>query len=243
MDLDDRVALVTGAGVRVGAALAQGLAEAGCHVALHYHRSRGPAGETAATVRATGREAALLQADLTDAVAARDLADRVLKAFGRLDIVINSAAVMERQPIEAVTPASWDRTFQINLRAPFFVVQGAIEVLRRARGHVINIADVAAYRPWPAYVPHSASKAGLVMLTRALARALAPDVQVNAVAPGPVLLPADWGDDEMRQTVARVPLGRLGHPDDVVSAVRYLLGAGDYVTGTTLVVDGGELLR
>lgn len=243
MDLENRVALVTGAGVRIGAALARSLAAAGCHVAVHYHRSTGPARETAAAVRAAGRDAALLQADLADAEAARTLGGRVVEALGRLDIVINSAAVMERQPIESVTPESWSRTLDLNLRAPFFVVQGALDALRQARGHVVNLADVSAFRPWPGYPPHSVSKAGLVMLTRVLARALAPDVQVNAVAPGPVLLPPGWGRDETAETIARVPLNRLGSPDDVVSAVRYLLEGGDFVTGTTLVVDGGELLR
>jgi len=243
MDLENRVALVTGAGVRVGAALAKSLAAAGCHVAVHYHRSTGPARETAAAVRAAGRDAALLQADLADAEAARTLGTRVVDALGRLDIVINSAAVMERQPIESVTPESWNRTLDLNLRAPFFVAQGAVGALRRAKGHIVNIADVSAFRPWPGYLPHSVSKAGLVTLTRVLARALAPDVQVNAVAPGPVLLPPGWGAEETAETLARVPLGRLGSPDDVVGAVRYLLEAGDFVTGTTLVVDGGELLR
>jgi len=243
MEIENCVALVTGAGVRVGAALARGLAQAGCHVAVHYHRSAAPAADTAAAVRAAGREAALVQADLADPQAALTLATRVIEALGRLDIVINSAAVMERQPIEDVTPASWNRTLDLNLRAPFFVVQGALEALRRARGHVVNVADVSAYRPWPGYLPHSVSKAGLVMLTRLLARSLAPDVRVNAVAPGPVLLPPGWGAKETEETLARVPLKRLGTPGDVVAAVRYLLEAGDFVTGTTLVVDGGELLR
>jgi len=243
MELENCVALVTGAGVRVGAAIARGLAALGCHVAVHYHRSAGPAAETAAAVRAAGRETALVQADLADAAAALAVGARVVEALGRLDIVINSAAVMERQPMERVTPESWDRTLDLNLRAPFFVVQGSLDALRRARGQVVNIADVSAYRPWPGYLPHSVSKAGLVMLTRVLARALAPDVRVNAVAPGPVLLPPGWGAEETADTLTRVPLERLGSPSDVVQAVRYLLQSGDFVTGTTLVVDGGELLR
>lgn len=242
MDLDGRVALVTGAGVRVGAAIATGLSQAGCHVALHYHRSSGPVQETAAAVRAAGREAHVIQADLTDVTAARGLAAAVVDRLGRIDVVVNSAAIMERQSIEEVTPESWDRTMALNLRAPFFVVQGAMPWLRRTRGRVVNIADVGSFQPWPSYIPHSVSKAAIVMLTKALARVLAPDVQVNAVAVGPVLLPPGWDDAAARDVVRRVPLGRLGSPGDALAAVLFLLQGTDFATGSTVVVDGGQLL-
>ena len=243
MDLAGRIALVTGAGRRVGQAIALGLAQAGCDVAVHYHATAAGAEQTAAQIRAIGRTAALVPADLRDPLAARGLAGRAAAAFGgRLDVLVNSAAIMVQQPLEQVTPDSWDATLDLNLRAPFFVAQGAIDYLRRARGRIVNIADVAALEPWPTYLPHSVSKAGVVMLTRGLARALAPDIAVNAVAPGAVLLPEAW-DDETRAHFARTtPLGRLGSPADVVGAVRYLLES-DYVTGTVLVVDGGRAIR
>jgi pteridine reductase len=250
--LEGAAALVTGAGTRIGQAIAIGLAQAGCDVAIHYHGSARGAEETARQVREAGaserggragRRAALLQADLTDAARARSLADEAARALQRLDIVVNSAAIMVRERVEDVTPESWNATLDLNLRAMFFVSQGAIAHLRRARGKIINIADLAGLEPWPTYIPHSVSKAGVVMLTKALARALAPDIAVNAVAPGAVLLPED-GDPQTRDHIRdTTPLARLGSPADVVAAVRFLLEGTDYATGTVLVIDGGRLIR
>jgi pteridine reductase len=241
--LEGTAALVTGAGRRIGQAIAVGLAESGCDVAVHYHGAAAGAEATQRAVATAGRRAELVQADLSDAVAARQLADRAARALGRLDVVVNSAAIMVRQPVDAVTPESWDATLDLNLRAMFFVSQGAIPHLRKAKGKIVNIADLAGLEPWPNYVPHSVSKAGVVMLTKALARALAPDIAVNAVAPGAVLLPDDWDErtrDHLRETT---PLDRIGSPADVVAAVRFLLTGTDYATGTILVVDGGRLIR
>ena len=243
MNLAGRVALVTGAGRRVGQAIALGLARAGCDIAVHHHGSAAGGAETVAAVRALGRRAELVPADLGDAMAARGLADRAVAVLGRLDILVNSAAIMVRQTIEEVTPESWDRTLDLNLRAYFFTAQGALPHLRRVQGRIVNLADIAGLEPWPAYVPHCVSKAGVIMLTKGLARALAPDITVNAVAPGAVLLPDDWDEATRAHFAETTPLGRLGSAEDVVGAVRYLVEAGDYVTGTVLVVDGGRLLR
>ena len=243
MQLEGAAALVTGAGSRIGQAIAIGLAQSGCDVAIHYHDSAKGAEETARAVRSARRRAELLQADLTDAAAARGLADQAARALKRLDVVINSAAIMVREPVETVTPESWDATLDLNLRAMFFVSQGAVPHLRRAKGKIVNIADIAGMEPWPAYVPHCVSKAGVIMLTKALARALAPDVAVNGVAPGAVLLPEDWDEQAREHIRSTTPLERLGSPDDVVAAVRFLLAGTDYVTGTVLVVDGGRLIR
>ena len=248
MRLEGTAALVTGAGRRIGQAIAIGLAHAGCDVAVHYHGSAQGAEETARAIRGAGdgrggRRVELLRADLSDAAAARGLADQAARLLKRLDIVINSAAIMVRQPVEDVTPESWDATLDLNLRAMFFVSQGAIPHLRRAKGKIVNLADVAGLDPWPAYVPHSVSKAGVVMLTKALAAALAPDIAVNAVAPGPVLLPEKWDAATRERIRATTPLGRIGEPADVVAAVRFLLADTDFVTGTVLVVDGGSLIH
>ena len=243
MRLDGAAALVTGAGRRIGQAIAIGLAQAGCDVAVHYHGSAEGAEQTARAVRDAGRRAELLQADLSDAVAARGLADQAARAFKRLDIVVNSAAIMVREPIETVTPESWDRTLDLNLRSVFFVSQGAIPHLRRAQGKIVNIADLAGLEPWPAYGPHCVSKAGVVMLTKVLARALAPDIAVNAIAPGAVLLPEEWDAKDRQHIRDTTPLERLGSPADVVAAVKFLLAGTDYVTGTVLVIDGGRLIR
>ena len=243
MRLEGAAALVTGAGRRVGQAIAIGLAQAGCDVAVHYHGSADGAQETARAVEQAGRRAKVLQADLSDAAAARRLPEQAAAAFKRLDVVVNSAAIMVREPVEEVTPESWDATLDLNLRAMFFVSQGAIVHLRRAKGKIVNIADLAGLEPWPAYVTHCVSKAGVIMLTKALARALAPDIAVNAIAPGAVLLPDEWDEKSRQHIEATTPLARLGAPADVVAAVKFLLAGTDYVTGTILVVDGGRLIR
>ncbi len=243
MRLEGAGALVTGAGRRVGQAIAIGLARAGCDVAVHYHGSASGAEQTARAIRGAGRRAELLQADLNDPQAARGLADQAARVLKRLDVLVNSAAIMVRQPVEEVTPESWDATLDLNLRATFFVSQGAIPHLRRAKGKIVNIADLAGLEPWPAYVPHCVSKAGVVMLTKALARALAPDIAVNAVAPGAVLLPEDWDEQSGEHIRETTPLNRLGTPADVVAAVRFLLADTDFATGAVLVVDGGRLIR
>ena len=242
-DLKGKVALVTGGARRLGRAIVEALAADGAKVAIHYHASAESADETAAAVRAAGHESPeLFAADLTDAVQAEDLPRRVVTNLGRLDILINSAAVMLRQPFGTVTSAQWDAVLNLNLRAYFFVAQGAAPALRAARGAIVNISDLAAHQVWPSYLPHTIAKSGIEALTRGLARVLAPEVTVNAIAPGGVLLPDDTTAEEAAHTVAQVPLSRLGHPSDVTAAVRYLL-ASRYVTGTTMVIDGGRLLR
>ena len=243
MRLDGAGALVTGAGTRIGQAIAIGLAQSGCDVAIHYHGSADGAEDTARAVRAAGRRAELFQVDLTDARAARGLAADAARRLERLDVLVNSAAIMVQERLEDVTPESWNATFDLNLRAMFFVSQGAIPPLRRSKGKIVNMADIAGLEPWPGYVPHCISKAGVIMLTKGLARALAPDIAVNAIAPGAVLLPDGWdrqASDHIRETT---PLKRLGAPADVVAAVRFLLESTDYVTGTILVIDGGRLIR
>lgn len=243
MRLAGAAALVTGAGRRIGQAIAIGLAQSGCDVAVHYHGSAKGAEETASAIRAAGRRAELLPADLSDAAAARNLADQAARALKRLDVVVNSAAIMVHQSVESVTPESWDATLDLNLRAMFFVSQGAIPHLRRSKGKIVNIADLAGLEPWPTYLPHCVSKAGVIMLTKALARALGPDIAVNAVAPGAVLLPEEWDDTSREHIRETTPLERIGTPADVVAAVRFLLADTDYATGTILVIDGGRLIR
>jgi len=243
MELVGRVALVTGAGRRLGRALAAALAGRGMTLALHHHASGEGALALRDEIRAAGGRAECLAADLTDADVARDLPGRAIAAFGRLDVLVNSAAVMPRLRFEETTPEQWDAILDLNLRAAFFCTQGAAAALREARGRVVNLADLAGLEPWPAYAAHSVSKAGVVMLTKVLALSLAPEVTVNAVAPGAVLVPEDY-DEAARSWLARsTPLGRLGSPADAVGAVLYLLERGDYVTGTTLVVDGGRHIR
>ena len=242
MDLRGRVALVTGAGRRVGRALAVALGTEGMTVGVHYHASDAGARETARMIERAGGKATLLAADLTGDDTAAGLIDDVVHRLGSLDVLVNSSAVMERTPLGEVTARQWDAMMALNLRAPFLLSQAAAPHLARARGAIVNIADLAAFETWPAYIPHGISKAGVVYMTRALARTLAPDVRVNGIAPGAVLLPDQWNEDDAAKLRESTPLRRLGSPDDVVGAMLYLLRA-DYVTGEVIIVDGGRHVR
>jgi len=243
MKLAGRTALVTGAGRRLGAAFAWALAERGMRLALHHHASAAGALELRERIRAAGGDAECFGADLRDAAVARALPQRVVAHFGGLDVLINSAAIMERVGFEETTPELFDQVMDVNLRSVFFVTQGATPALRAASGRVINIADLSGLEPWPSYTAHSLSKAGVVMLTKVLARTLAPAVTVNAIAPGTVLVSDSYDEATRARLVDATPLGRLGQPDDAVAALLYLLEGGDFVTGEVLVVDGGRLLR
>jgi pteridine reductase len=242
MELAGRTALVTGGAHRVGRALSTALAEAGMRVAIHYNSASAEADALERELAARGSECRTYQADLTRPEAPASLIAAVTGDFGGLDVLVNSAAVMLRTPVDTVTPDEWDAMFALNLRAPFFVSQAARAALQAAHGCIVNLADLAAFETWPEYIPHGISKAAVVQMTRALARAFAPDVRVNAIAPGAVLLPDAWDDATRAHFAATTPLRRIGSPDDVVQALLYLLRA-DYVTGDTLVVDGGRRVR
>jgi len=243
MDLGGRVALVTGAGRRLGRAMAGALAARGMVLAIHHNASGGGAAELREEIVAAGGRAACFPADLTDAVAARELPERVVAEFGRLDVLVNSAAVMHRLRFEDTTPEQYDAIMDLNLRAAFFCAQGAARALRAAKGKIVNLADLAGLEPWPGYAAHSVSKAGVAMLTKVQALALAPDVTVNAIAPGAVLVPDDYDRAERERLARDTPLRRLGRPEDVTAALLYLLEGGDFLTGEVLVVDGGRILR
>jgi pteridine reductase len=243
MELRGRVALVTGAGRRLGREMARALAGRGMTLAIHHHASSTGAAELRDQIAAGGGRAECFSADLSDAAAAAELPRRVAAELGGLDVLVNSAAVMRRLSFEETTPAQYDAVLDLNLRSVFFTTQGAAPTLRAARGKVVNLADLSGLEPWPGFAAHSVSKAGVVMLTRVLARALAPEVTVNAIAPGTVLVPEEYDAAERERLARTTPLRRLGSPEDATAALLYLLEGGDFVTGETLVVDGGRLLR
>ncbi|HLA88883.1 MAG TPA: SDR family oxidoreductase [Gemmatimonadaceae bacterium] len=237
--LDGRVALVTGAGRRLGRAIAVALAADGARVAVHYHVSADGARETLATIERVGGRAAAYRADLRDPGASERLVADVAKDGARLDLLVNSAASFVRTPLGTVTPAEWDEIFALNLRAPFFLSLAAARAMGDSGGAIVNLSDHMGFESWPAFAPHGISKAAVSAMTRTLASALAPKVRVNAVAPGAVLPPEDWPEEERRRFAERTPLGRVGTPDDVAHAVLFLATA-EYVTGVTLFVDGGR---
>lgn len=236
------VALVTGAGQRVGQAIALALGAEGMRVAVHHHASGEGARRTASALRGLGVETATFAADLREGDTPARLVGEVVARFGGIDLLVNSAAVMRRLPLETVTPAEWDETFAVNARAPFFLALAAARAMGERGGAVVNIADHLAHESWPLLVPHAISKGAVESITRQLAVQCAPRVRVNAVVPGAVLPPEGWSADAQRTFEAGTPLRRLGTPDDVAQAVVYLASA-PYVTGEILFVDGGRHLR
>ena len=242
MEIDGKVALVTGAAKRVGRSIALALAERGAELVVHYHGSEHEAQEVLARAKQWGGKPVAARADLSRSADIDALVETAVRAFGRIDILVNSAAIFYRTPFATVTEADWDRFLTVNLKAPFLLCRRAGELMsRQGSGKIVNVADIAGAKVWAEYIPYSVSKAGLLALTTGLAKALAPAVQVNAIAPGTVLLPDGSSPEEREQALARVPLKRLGSPEDIARAAVYLIQS-DFVTGEVLSVDGGQRL-
>jgi pteridine reductase len=236
--LSGKVAAVTGGASGIGEATARRFAEEGAQVAiadLDAERGR----MVAAEIGAKGGRAIFREIHAGREAECAAFIQAARQELGRLDILVNNAAVFFRTPVETTTPAQFDELVAVNLRAPFFCSQAAARAMGRRGGRIVNIADVGAVRAWPGYVPYGVSKAGVVMLTRGLAAALAPRVQVNAVAPGVVLLPEGFPRESARRLAARIPMGRHGTPADVAQAVRFFATCSPYITGQVLFVDGG----
>jgi NAD(P)-dependent dehydrogenase (short-subunit alcohol dehydrogenase family) len=238
--LQGRVALVTGSAKRLGRAVALRLAEEGADVVIHYRSSTPDAQSAVAEIENFGRRGFAIAADLNSVADIKRLFDEAAKQFGRLDILVNSAANFLPASIISTTEEIWDASLDTNLRAPFFCAQAAAPLLRRTRGTIINFADTGGLLGWPGYIAHSVSKAGVVMLTKVLAKALAPEVRVNAIAPGTITMPGDppeWEEDFIKCA----PLHRTGKPSDIGDAVVFLAQS-KFITGQVLVVDGGRTL-
>jgi len=239
--LAGRVALVTGAGKRLGRAVALRLANEGADVAVHYGKSAAEAREVVREIEKLGRRAIALQADLTRVVEIQQLVAGVAKEFDRLDILVNSAANFLETKFGATPESLWDAALDTNLKAPFFCAQAAAPYLAQSgKGIIINFADIGGLLGWREFLPHSISKAGIVLMTRVLAKELAPKVRVNAIAPGTITMPGDppeWKADFIK----RAPLGRTGRPEDIADAVMFMIGA-EFITGQVLVLDGGRTL-
>ncbi len=238
-----KVVLITGGARRVGAGICRRLHAAGANLMLHYRSSAGEARLLQAELnRARAGSVALIQTDLLDVAKLPSLVEQTLATFGRLDGLVNNASSFYPTPVGEIALAAWDDLVGTNLRAPLFLSQAAAPALRRTQGAIVNITDIHAERPLRHYVVYTVAKAGLAGLTRSLARELAPDVRVNAVAPGPILWPDDGQFDELsrQRIVSHTPLRREGSPDDIARAVHFLLADAPYVTGETIAVDGGR---
>ncbi|MGH8150759.1 MAG: pteridine reductase [Steroidobacteraceae bacterium] len=239
--LEGQAALVTGAAHRIGAEIARTLHAAGAAVVLHYRGSEHAAAELAGRLNtARPRSAVALQADLLEAARLAPLVADAAAAFGRLDILVNNASSFYPTPLGSIGERDWESLMGPNLKAPLFLAQAAARELKAARGLVLNLVDIHGFRPLKGYPVYSVAKAGLIMLMKSLARELAPDVRVNAVAPGPVLWP-EGADDELKETIiSHTLLKRPGSPTDVARAVLFFAVDAPYVTGQILAVDGGR---
>ncbi len=242
MKLHDKVAVVTGGAVRLGRAMALALAAQGVHLAIHYGSSTDAAQETVAQIKAIGSEAVAIQADLRQAALAPTLIERAVAHFDRVDILVNSAAIYEPGGLSDTTEDNWDKHFAINLKAPFFLSQAFAGCVGRERpGHIINIADWRAIRPSADHLAYTLTKAALITMTQGLACALAPNIQVNAIAPGAILPPRGQSSTYLEQLTRDIPARRAGSPGEVVKALLFLLDS-DFVTGDLILVTGGQHL-
>jgi 3-oxoacyl-[acyl-carrier protein] reductase len=252
MELGGTVALVTGSATGIGRATALALARRGSDVVINYTRSETEALATVEDARRLGRRALLVRGDVSDDASCRRLVEACERELGRLDVLVNCAGTSHFAPaedLEAITTEIWDRIFDVNVRGTFFVTRAAAPLLKRSgRGAVVNLASIAGLRPAAQAVPYAASKAAIVNMTLSLARILAPEVRVNAVAPGwmegrwmQAALGPDY-DRLMRRRGERTPLGRVATPDDVAQSIVSLVADNDFVTGQVVVIDGGHSL-
>lgn len=237
-----KVALVTGGAVRVGRALSLGLAREGFDVVVHYHSSSAGARSVQEEIRALGRRCVTVKADVADAGQVQDMLEQVRQETGRLDLLVNSASIFKENALLDVEDEEWDQVMGVNLKGPFLTVRAAADLLRAASGCVINIVDVSAIQPWVRYPHHSVSKAGLLHLTRVMARVLAPSVRVNAIAPGTVLPPESADEAENERERQKTLVGHLGSPEDVLRTVIFLEKS-NFITGEVVIVDGGMHLN
>jgi pteridine reductase len=242
MDLNGKVALVTGAGRRIGRAIALKLGSHGATVAVHYRTSQAEADAVVAEISATGRTARTFRANLEDVTEIKTIVTDVLAAFGRIDVLVNSASIFKRTQLEEVTERDWDSNLDTNLKAPFFLSKFAAAAMRRqGAGKIINIGDWAGIRPYKDYLPYSVSKSGLIGLTQALAKALAPEVQVNCIAIGLVIPPEDYTPDEVARLVNRTLTKKIGTPEDVARAVIFFCET-NFATGKIIPLENDRLL-
>lgn len=240
MHLKDKVVLITGGAVRVGRAITVELITAGANVFCHYYSSEREARELKKEYPSVN----LLKGNLKQISTVAPLIHEIVEVAGTIDVLINNAAIFMKTPLGTVTEENWDNLFALNLKPNFFLSQEASKIMmEKQAGKIVNIADTSGLRPWPSYIPYSLTKSGMISLTKGLAKALAPYVQVNCINPGPVLMPDKYSNEQIAQTIEKTLLKRAGQAEDVASAVRFLLEDGDYITGLILSVDGGRSIK
>ena len=241
MTLQGRVVLVTGGAKRLGQAIALTLAKRRAHIVISYRTSAREALLTVKTLQQYGSMVLAVRADVSKSADVKRLMERIRRRYGRLDVLVNSAATFERTPFATLTEPAWDGVLDTNLKGPFLCALHASRLMPKG-GKIINIADWAGVRPYRDYLPYCVSKAGVIGLTKALAKELAPRIQVTAIAPGPILPPPDMSPRERARIATRVPLKRWGSPQDIANTALFLIEGTDFMTGSVVFVDGGQLI-
>jgi len=241
MELKNKNILVTGGAVRVGRAITSNLAHADARVFCHYNSSKQSAESLRSELQQAGYEIELIRGDLSKTDHIGRVIDSVVAKGGSIDVLVNNAAVFFRTPLGTVTEEQWDKLFTLNLKSPFFCAQNAGDRMRRqGYGKIINIGDPSGLNPWPGFIPYGLTKGGIISMTKGLARALAPEVQVNCINPGPVMLPEEYPESERERALNATLLKREGRPEDIAATVRFLIEGSDYITGSIANVDGGR---
>ena len=243
MKLKGKVVLITGAAKRVGKAVALHLARSGANIAITYRSSEKEANQAISQIKKFGVRAAAFYADTSSQSNVESVMQNTLRQFKHLDVLINNAANFLRVPFAELTEEDFNDSIDTNLKGPYlFSIAAGKVMLKQKSGKIINIADWAGERPYKNYLPYCVSKGGVITLTKALAKSLAPYVQVNAISPGPILLPDEFSAAERRKIIEETPLKRIGSPQDIAEAIRFLIEGSDFITGAVLPVDGGRLI-
>ncbi len=241
--LQGQVALVTGGGRRLGRVIALALARAGADVVVNYNLSKAGAEDTVREITAFGARAAAVRADVSRPKQVAAMFRTVEKKFGRLDILVNNAGIFFPAEWDRLSEDDWDRVLGVNLKGAFFCAQAAARIMQRQKhGRIIIVSSLGGLQAWPGYIHYCASKAGAVSLTHSLAKALAPHIQVNSVAPGTILFPGEKPDTMRKRVIRRTPLKRAGSPEDVAGTVLFLATGSDFITGQVFAVDGGKFI-
>lgn len=242
MQIKDSIVLITGAAMRVGKEIALTLARSGAHIAFSYYLAEEPWQQTQKEIEGFGVKSLAMPTEIRDAAQVKRLVEGTVKKFGRVDVLINSASVWLKAPFLEITEEQWDLALDVNLKGPFLASQAvAPYMLEQKKGLILNITDLSAFQVWPGNAHHAASKAGLVSLTKYMAAELAPNVRVNAIAPGTVLLPDNAAPEKVQWATEKSVLKRIGSPQDVARLVEFLI-MNEFITGSVYFVDGGRSL-
>ena len=244
MKIKNKIVLITGGAIRIGRAITIELIKCGAEVICHYNSSEAAAQSLKKEVENLNGNLHLVKADLSKLNPALEIISEVISKKKGVDVLINNAAVFYKTSLEDIKEADWDKLFSINLKAPFFLSQKIGLVMKKqGYGKIINIGDTSGLNPWPGYLPYSLTKSGIISMTKGLAKALAPEVHVNCINPGPVLIPEYYNKDEINNAINKTLLKKTGSANDIVETVKFLIEGSDYITGSSINVDGGRSLN